>query len=204
MKKERPILFSSAMVQALLAGRKTQTRRIVKPQPTTYGKCSQWKKHIATAPESWTDQKQLTVFLQDKCPYGHVGDILWVRESWRWDDGYLGSPKEASRIWLEVVDIRVERVQDISEEDAIAEGVEPNCSNPSECPSTKCSKDGCQSKGEYFHYMRDFDDFPAFSAKESFFSLWEKINGEEGLEANPWVWIVKFRVLSTTGKPETR
>lgn len=129
----------------------------------------------------------------------------WVKQGWK-ESWYKRlarfMPKEAARIWLEVTGIRVERLQDISEEDAIAEGVEPNCpGDTSNCPSTACKEKGCQAAGEYFHYTRDFEDFPAYSARESFQSLWEKINGPESWEANLWVWVVSFKVLSTTGKP---
>lgn len=218
MRKERPILFSSAMVAALLAGRKTQTRRIVK-YPV---KCPDYFISVGESKEQGPPLRW--------CPYGEAGDFLWVRESFRRIPGNVtGSendypeeilykvdgiegpfkpsihmPKAASRIWLEVTDIRVERVQDISEQDAIAEGVEKNCKGIIEkCVSCSNLKTGCQGEGEYFHYMRGFDDFSAFSAQESFFSLWEKINGKESLDSNPWVWVVSFKVLSTTGKPET-
>lgn len=110
-------------------------------------------------------------------------------------------PKEAARIWLQVTDVRVERLQDITETDAIAEGVQPYCEGVEKCPSQYCQRMGCQSAGEYYHYLRDLDDFPTFSAKESFESLWQSINGSESWQTNPWVWVVSFKVLSTTGKP---
>lgn len=236
MKKQIPILMSTMMVQAILAGRKTMTRR-------TSG-----LDRINEAPDTWVFERFETnvkggmnavfkpkeVFALDPdwkesfpCPYGQPGDILWVRETFlkrepRGEFGPYGfkadmkhqwkgpikwkpsihMPKKYARIWLEVTGIRVERLQDISEEDAIAEGVEPNCpGDTSNCPSTACKEKGCQAAGEYFHYTRDFEDFPAYSARESFQSLWEKINGPESWEANRWVWVVSYRILSTTGKP---
>lgn len=84
-------------------------------------------------------------------------------------------PKVAARIWLQVTDIRVERLQDISEQDAIAEGVE------------KRSGSDSLTRFDYRHYYYD---------------LWDKINGPESWQANPWVWVVSFKVLSTTGKPD--
>jgi hypothetical protein len=117
--KERPILFSTPMVSAILEGRKTQTRRILKN------------------PE---------VSMQN-CPYGKPGDLLWVRETWgiekrkekrivfkarmndypiqddRWRPS-IHMPKDAARIWLKLTEVRVERLQDITEKDAIAEGIE--------------------------------------------------------------------------------
>lgn len=122
--KERPIIFSGAMIRALLEGRKTQTRRVVR---TTYR------------------------IEQVKCPYGKPGDRLWVRETWAGgipgcesQGGYsykadhitgndgpfeikwrspIYMPRNASRITLQVADIRVERLQSITEQDAIAEGL---------------------------------------------------------------------------------
>jgi len=120
----------------------------------------------------------------------------------RWKPS-IHMPKSAARIWLEITNIRVERVQDISEEDAKAEGVKKNCEGDIEkCPA--CSKIGiCQAENEWHHYTRDFDDFPAYSAQESYLSFWEKINGAESLAVNPWIWALTFKVLSINGKPET-
>ena len=136
-----------------------------------------------------------------KCPYGQPGDVLWVRETWMHNPNIHICPEEpiyfkaskskqfieewpgywkpsihmtkaTARIWLHVKEIRVERLQDISEDDAIVEGV--TC------------------------YEADTD---WLTAKYGFQILWEKINGEESWKANPWVWVVKFKVLSLTGKP---
>ena len=162
-----------------------------------------------------------------KSPYGKPGDMLWVREAWNYDiidrltesefhiatgincafvyraenpkgidesRPELGKmkwkpsihiPKAACRIWMMVEEIRVERVQDISEEDAIAEGCKMD---PDGFPSLLPDKSGIGEIG--------WDD-----AKEWFTWLWEEINGEESYDKNPWVWVVKFRVLSKTGRP---
>lgn len=157
--KERPILFSGPMVRAIIEGRKTQTRRIVKPQPTFDGK---WWVHKGYACNDEDEFRGGLPFFSD-CPYGHVGDRLWVRETWaqvegppgvihvghvlyradacdnsgkRWSSVRPGDPdgevrwkpsihmpRWASRLTLDVTGIRAERLQDISEEDAIAEGV---------------------------------------------------------------------------------
>ncbi len=156
----KPILFSTPMVQAILSGRKTQTRRVIK-RFTDFG-------------------------ITDHCAYGKVGDILWVRETWqkvehpelkyRYRADHLNPtsvtwkpsifmPKDACRIFLEVTEIKVERLQDISEEDAIAEGVE--------VPTYK--------ETELAKY------------KTNFSILWEFINGEESWESNPWVWAITFK-----------
>lgn len=138
-KKERPILLSTPMVEAILEGRKTQTRRALKPQPDLMvDDPAHPLKHVPCI-----FKKGMAASIP--CPYGQAGDILWVRESWavtgteymykvdkqphiqgiiKWKPSIF-MPKKASRIWLHVEDIRVERLQDISEADAKSEGVEP-------------------------------------------------------------------------------
>lgn len=139
---DRQILFSAPMVRALLAGTKTQTRRLVKPQPWILaGELLCWKDDALTQEE-----------MAQRCPYGQPGDRLWVREAWKahttfdhlpprdiphshvWymaDDGYKAEsryrqgmfmPRWASRITLEITAVRVEKLQDISADDARAEG----------------------------------------------------------------------------------
>lgn len=105
-------------------------------------------------------------------------------------------PKSASRIWLEVTDIRVERLQDISEEDAISEGV----LYYDDDVLGRRYKDYLTAANGYGHPEHDYPTFGC--AKNSFKSLWLKINGPNSWKANPFVWCVKFKVLSTTGKPE--
>jgi hypothetical protein len=171
--KERPILFSGDMVRALRSGRKTQTRRIVKDRVNSD---------------------------TGRCPYGKVQEKLWVRETWadylgeivyRADEGLEGigfapeslkwkpsifMPRSASRITLEITDIRVERLQDISEEDAIAEGI--------------MYED---------HYSRRYfdslaEDYSYKSPIDSYQSLWDSINGDKHpWESNCWVWVISFR-----------
>jgi hypothetical protein len=212
--RERPILFSTEMVKAILEGRKTQTRRT--KDLDLYNKINpdywklvgvgsyQKKGHNARTGVAMMANATNQTF-SDFCPYGNPGDVLWVRETWakiKEFDGVLYKaagddpmrcgkwkpsihmPKVAARIWLEITDIRVERLQDISEEDACAEGVE-----------YKVSRGGLY----YKDYMIERDWY--FKAKPSFFSLWRKINGTDSLHANPWVWVISFKVLSTTGKP---
>ena len=147
---EKPILFSTPMVQAILSGSKTLTRRVMKPQPLFYT----GRKYIVPddAPKKWHDCDD--IFAAGLCPYGRTGDVLWVRETWcmEWvdPDGFTGKylykadgievihvddpekspwrpsihmPREAARIFLKVKSVSVGRLQDISEEDAVAEGV---------------------------------------------------------------------------------
>ena len=193
--KERPIIFSAPMVRAILAGAKTQTRRIVKPL------------HMATV-----DAEQFPILAL--CPYGSPGDRLWVRETCRAeaidDEGLCGvryvadgqfmpiantreasdrwvqlysyrgmegatvppihMPRWASRITLEIADVRVERLQDISGMDAKREGV----SVPAYIP-----KDGA-----------DLD-----YARRGFRRLWEEIHGGGAWEKTPWVWVLEFKKL---------
>lgn len=207
--KERPILFNSEMVRAVLDSRKTVTRRVVKAKvkPDADGLAF----HIAD--QQWCDTSDNRI----NCPYGVPGDRLWVRETWgvttwlpgkglrtiqrtdnekqfhKWLDlsldqrnqawraflkfdasgggGWTPSihmPRWASRILLEVVSVRVERVGDISEGDAKAEGCDPSF------PITL---------GYGSQYRRAF----AF--------LWDSINAKRGYgwNINPWVWVVEFK-----------
>lgn len=98
-------------------------------------------------------------------------------------------PRWASRISLEVTEVRIERLQDISEADAIAEGVEKNWIGPDPCPP--------EYADEWMNYGSGEDDFPCFSAVDSFKSLWDSINGKRGhaWESNPWLWVVEFKVI---------
>lgn len=206
--KERPILFSAPMVRAILDGTKTQTRRLVKPQPmmVTNHTIATWDGPSAAL------QQQLERMGRG-FPYGQPGDRLWIREKfqplladgvehWRADwetgkgyaisypatdgikewidaDDNIGSgckpsihmPRWASRITLEITGVRVDRLQDISEADAIAEG----------CP------------------IKNPDSFVrghgAASASGWYSDLWQSINGPGSWDENPWVWVVEFKRL---------
>lgn len=222
------------MVQVILAGRKTMTRRIMKPQIKACDHSIFTEADWKDAPKKWSSFALKTVgktycelcgngieFSKDnggiKCPYGKPGDILWVRESWHWIDGPIGSgwygfkadheapdlekwkpsihlPKEGSRIWLEVTEVRVERLNDISKEDAIAEGIESWIEERMKSRPT-----------HYKVYYQENPSDPSFYCSnpiDSFETLWQSINGPESWKVNPWVWVVSFKVLSTTGKPE--
>lgn len=208
--RERPILFSAPMVRAIIAGTKTQTRRMVKWP--VLSKSDGAKQRIFGE----ADVADLNALLADRqrhplrkvCPYGQPGDRLWVRETWAqypvelnpepcnaWyrADGRLPPkvtkwtpsihmPRWASRITLVVIGVRVERLQDISEEDAIAEGIE-----------RKDGVGGYPMTG-FRDYARDDAWFVNVQAAEkSFASLWHSINGAESWDANPWVWVVEFK-----------
>ena len=195
--KERPILFSSPMVRAILEGRKTMTRRVVKPDPAG---C--WKKafyngdgfHFETCGGVQSNIIQ--------CPYGHPGDRLWVRETFRLPSRYDdATPEELAaqvsrteiryladgdvdlngktrpaiflrygwhRILLEVVSVRVERVRDIKANEVYLEGIEP---------------------------ILDVNSCVDYTKGARFIRLWDSINAKRGYgwAVNPWVWVVEFK-----------
>jgi len=192
--KERPILFSGDMVRALLEGRKTMTRRVCK---LTLFDMELW---IANRYSNNPNVKAA-------CPYGQPGDQLWVRETWanlskpeyppeyiyRADpveineyeaDGGKWRPsifmtRKASRIDLETTAVRVERVHDISEEDAKAEGV--------------CSGFECDDIAAFMD--KRFDPERESTFRLGFKHLWNFINAKRGYgwEVNPWVWVIEFK-----------
>jgi hypothetical protein len=211
--KERPILFSAPMVRAILAGTKTQTRRVVKisSKKLVFDLDRAW-------PDGWQNSQYLHVPYQHvddapdststrvSCPYGTIGDRLWVRETWgRFngcgtlayratnDENPTGSPEKwrpsihmprtVSRIDLEVTGVRVERLQDISDQDAVAEGIEKmgNARVLNFIPASPIWR------------SPDPNLSPCTNAKHSYRMLWESINGPGSWNANPWVWVVEFR-----------
>jgi hypothetical protein len=220
--KERPILYSTPMVRGMLNGSKTQTRRVVKPQPINEdgsiydGKV--WGPEMYE-PVAYDRHGEMVpgpevfgIYTEDwgvKCPYGKPGDQLWVRETWRkvepsecgcseacshgssaYDYRATGSgdedtkwkpsihmPRRASRIQLEITGIRVERLQDISDDDALAEGV-------ISYPVGNLTVFGVEgTKIEKLH------------PRAAYLALWDEINGRGSADANPWVWVVEFKVI---------
>jgi hypothetical protein len=199
--KERPILFSGSMVRALLAGTKTQTRRVAKPvRHPDLGN--------VYAPGALVLEHEPQHVIDRCCPYGRPGDRLWVREAFMhepadfcWEAGVsipcrpaetvyradfpnsqpgegwkpsIHMPRNLSRILLEITSVHVERLQDISEADALAEGVPHSLNLP----------------GGRF-------------ARENFEHLWWTINGDGSWESNPWVWVVEFKRVqqASSGRP---
>ncbi|PRY90609.1 hypothetical protein [Mongoliibacter ruber] len=208
---ERPILYQTEMVKSVLHGLKKQTRRTKGLDYLNINTPSDWIfdlrlierfffKHI-----NYPNSSGLDFF----CPYGKPGDLLWVRETWcnmqtaskPEDNGIrfrasteknnftwkpsIHMPKAAARIWLMVEDVKVERLQHISEEDAIDEGIQFG--------------KGIDYKG--WHYDYEANLYNLSNAKSSFKTLWKSINGQASWQANPWVWVIKFRELSRTGHP---
>jgi hypothetical protein len=209
--KERPILFSAPMVRAILEGRKTMTRRVVKEFPTIGYRWGGWivesssRKETGAAtvvPES-NSQYCATGKIAKRCPYGNPGDRLWVRETfsqhpqfadvaYRADgeefkdsDGFTWIPKwkpsifmprALSRITIEITNVRVERLQDISEGDAKSEGVDAEF---------EFDLETLMNKQTVFEKLQTF----FFGFKH----VWKKINGPGSWDANPWVWVIEFK-----------
>lgn len=199
MRKEHPILFSAPMVRAILEGRKTQTRRIAKEfdgkdvdaiirrfpnqQGCPYGQPGDrlWVRETVWIPRPRTRHDMLEVAdTWPKCIYSADTDAIeieWMKEH-RWKQRpSIHMPRWASRITLEVTRVRVERLKDISAEDAIAEGVNPS----------------------YRHIAPDCiaaAELQCKAARDAFRDLWESINGAGSWSANPWVWVVEFKRIT--------
>ncbi len=211
--KERPILFSAPRVRAILEGRKTQTRRIVN-RVAKIGQVTEFQPSstpgydwiMRDSQKRWNDLTNSD--LMARCPCGQPGDRLWVRETWRHQEGgaiydaaggvmdsfeeetiyradhmqsrgkwtpSIHMPRWVSRINLEIVSVRVERLQDISAEDAIAEGLDW------EAPTYGI-------KGLANSWSAD----PQWSYRV----LWESINGPGSWAENPWVFVLEFRRIT--------
>lgn len=213
--KERGIIFSGSMVKAILDDRKTMTRRVVKPQPTSVrlDKYDLWEtkgwlnipQKICRGPIWIPTSNSGKVGIFEKpyylCPYGVPGDRLYVRETtWR-NGGYVATdvesimndgkvpsihmPKKFARIWLEIVSVRVERVQEISEKDARAEGIEATWNT---APTFDTN------------YITPFADlWDSLNAKRGYpwadEDLPENLRTEHGriMYGNPWVWVIEFK-----------
>jgi len=203
---ERPILFSAAMVRALLAGKKTQTRRVVlkSRRDADYDFTFVDPVRNAAIFRANRPQKRGELLIPSfgvVCPYGVPGDRLWVRESFSaWgafgvdgrvryratDDkpnplGWKPSihmPRAVCRLTLEIADIRVQRLQDISEEDAEAEGAHRKI-----WITSPMSAGAMNARGERGTHRDGYKD------------IWEEINGPGSWDLNPWVWAITFRKL---------
>ena len=211
----KPILFNTEMVRSILDGRKTVTRRAIKPQPKSklcYTFAGSHKKDIGrweypskTAHEFWGEEFKLTDDIAEEelkkkwnPPY-HADDILYVRETWAQAAAHtffyranktvqnilwrpsIHMPKEAARIFLKVTNVRVERLQDITAEQARAEGCDGRC----ECPSSG-------TYGSLSCVTRDF-------SIEKFETVWDSTIKKSDLDrygwgVNPWVWVIEFEV----------
>lgn len=219
MIKERPILMSAPMVRAILAGRKTQTRRLVKSKNDINAYDSvdvlskeEYNEYVATEFNAKVvAKKPMALFFKNfindldiECPYGNVGDRLWVRETFAesatggfvyraddTDDNWMRRcwgkfawtpsihmPRRASRILLEITNVRIERLQNISRDDCIAEGIYE------------------YQDGNYFYSPENGGYGSPYAAYKA---LINKINGAETWDRNPWVWVVEFKVIEVKG-----
>ncbi|MBI7277659.1 hypothetical protein JEU36_30245 [Pseudomonas aeruginosa] len=186
--KERPILFSGPMVRAILGGSKTVTRRALNAQSLKLINYGAQVGECHYLPEDGKVHQNSAGYYADFCPYGLPGDRLWVRETYAdagcrltyradTDDGAHCKVKKwtpaihmfrkDSRILLEITAVRVERLQDITEDQAIAEGIDT-------------------------HPMGFYGN-GCITAGGAFLELWESINGDGSWAANPWVWVIEFR-----------
>ncbi|MBE7177739.1 MAG: hypothetical protein INR69_15125 [Mucilaginibacter polytrichastri] len=214
---EKPIPFAAEMVRSILNVTKTVTRRVMKEQPVGlagYHDAGFMHKPLCQFENKETGEIEADV---PASPFGWVGGLLWVQEPWATvvslsDQGYSTSahyqatepdaevvwkpiiqmPKELARIWLRVTHVRVERLQDIDASDAIHEGIE---------------KHDIENGFEYKNYLYKPGPLksivkPFFSdAVDSFRSFWQTIHGVGSWAKNPFVFVVEFELISTTGRP---
>lgn len=224
--KERPILLSGPMVRAILEGRKTQTRRTYKLQ-----KDMEWYQDLGGEAEGWyTNGIGWWNVEEEVCPYGKPGDCLWVREAWaplvvgnendylyradhhtglekrdgdqKWKRS-IHMPRIACRLMLEITGVRIERLQEISEEDATAEGVSAN-----ESWSVPWWQGYKQWGDQLVHQVVQGHSPPEWmiepkpsqptdhlstTARDEYRVLWGNINGPLSWATNPWVWVVEFK-----------
>lgn len=211
--RERPILFSGDMVRAILDGRKTQTRRPVKPQPESSGFQGM----------TWAELGAC-----NKKPFGRIGDRLYVRETWTttsynnlchesdsevvykadgqpWEE-YEGwrwrpsihMPRWASRITLEVTGVRVERVQDTSFEDMCAEGLLKWVSSVGRGNLGKIRPDPELPYKEYESPVEQLANELESEMRYCWAALWDSLYAKRGLgwDANPWAWVCEFRQIT--------
>ena len=217
----KPILFNTEMVRAILDGRKTVTRRIIKPQP---------KSEVVFHLGNWQETKMCANGLRVLTPPFKVGDILYVRETWgqtadlpgiseeetvyaadfsdrelahlkdkhfRWRPS-IHMPKELARLYLKVTAVRAERLNKLNTEELIREGIKPEALKAHGC---ECAwkHDGCRDEP-----CANRDAYEYFTYAYPFSELWDstipKVDLDRyGWDANPWVWVIQFEVCE---KPE--
>lgn len=189
--KETGIIMSGDHPRKILDGNKTMTRRVITPQPYwedligawNWVRGSYWQKTHCMG--QFKDSEEATKFISKCCPYGGVGDRLWVRETWSLGDDLDGKeaiyykatapegqyiwspsifmPRWASRILLEITELRAERLQEITEEDINAEGI----------------------------ILKGFtEDGSWVTPRYRFETVWNEINAKYPWQSNPWVWVI--------------
>jgi hypothetical protein len=231
--KERPILFQTPMVKAVLNDLKDITRRA-----TGLDAVNALVREVKLS-STFVDIKGRLVanfwdgdnLIHCPCPYGKPGDVLWCRETWakidesivhkadgfverydawerdtregierieRWEPSIF-MPREACRLKLEILSIRPERLHDITEEDAIREGIEVDewTWGPTAFPDGTIDKSMVGKKTKWYRDYRDHKDRLKHwfndGARKSFETLWISINGQESWNSNPWVWRIEFK-----------
>ncbi|HAV5323837.1 TPA: hypothetical protein JI037_07435 [Acinetobacter baumannii] len=213
---ENPITFNASMIRALLAGRKTQTRRVIKPQPTlSQSSGFNWKGRSYGINSTYKGTIKNFVDCFNVCPYGMVGDQLFVQETYGTKIRSVGgtphesfaykadNPKEiayydchgeeidvvwkypsemphsAARIFLEITNVFAERLHQLSEEDALKEGI--------------------QTIPKYDRYVLDNGGQYAGLSSDNYLEVyqwfWEESYGQESWNENPWVWVIEFKVI---------
>lgn len=198
--KERPILFSAPMVRAILDGSKTQTRRVIKgasgaPYTGALGPNISDCKHGKPGDQIWVRETFRLFDNSNECacfeypcgcpPTGtpvYRADTLCNESKWK---PSIFMPRWASRISLEITGIRVERLNDISDADAVAEGIE--------CVGGGAS---CYPWKNYGQPQGAPQHMHCSSPVTSFVTLWTKINGPDSWKANPWVWVIEFKRIN--------
>lgn len=207
----KPILFSTPMVQAILNGTKTQTRRIIKlrdkslPDDDSISRLIEFDSNGEMTegnPDKIMDFSKHYPYWKELKPKYNIGDIIYVRETWQksnFENGHfshyiykadndplhnfikwkpsLFMQKEAARIFLQIKNVRIERLQNISESDAIAEGIEKEF-------DTYLDYYWKTKTGSF--YLNPIDSFK---------SLWEKINGKNSWDLNPYIWVYEFEKI---------
>lgn len=220
MNKERPILFSAPMVRALLAGNKTQTRRLLSAYDEKFLRCAAEAGEISDFLSWGSPEDNDHSYIEDVCRLGKAGDRLWVKETFsahgafgtdgrivyradipsgeephglRWTPSIF-MPRKASRITLEITAVRMERLQRISEEDAGAEGVTPTRFG---CDFASGASGAIDSLSAPAVGM----EFPGYGQltritpynRRAYHELWGEINGHDSWDRNPWVWVITFK-----------
>lgn len=203
MTTARPILMAAPMVRSTIEGRKTQTRRTVKLPPWSTGNDGDVEIDERGIPQ--IIDRTSGCFADIPLLY-KTGDLFWVKETfahvanfpptvryYATDDVHelrkrqpsIHMPRWASRLTLEITDVRVERLQDISEEDAILEGINVDLSLPNNVHRHWLDL-GHDSKGAEW--------ITGWDARDVYRQLWHSISGAGSWEANPWVWVLTFKV----------
>ncbi|PQK86787.1 hypothetical protein [Pantoea ananatis] len=231
--RERPILLNAEMVRAVLNGRKTQTRRVIQSLAKSMQANGQKVIDYREPGDKWYGDHVFSMRNQSgtwcdytkeqflaKCPFGAVGDRLWVRETWarynidqdthdiayrattpedwpkegRWRPS-IHMPRWASRLTLEITGVRVERLNSVNEHDAIAEGLAEISKDGQTYKYGVPDRDGYPGTDDFGWPWHEWERYPI----SAYSKLWKSIYGEESWQANPWVWVIEFKRVEVNG-----